>query len=298
MTPPIARARSFLFIPASRPERFAKALASVADCVILDLEDAVAPDQKASARAQLAQGLSSFTPEERARALVRINPADTPWHADDLTLLAPWVASGLGAVMVPKAASAPALATLAAALGPMARLVPLIESLEGLDAVDAIARAPQVIRLSFGHLDFQLDLGMRCTPEEPELATVRLALVAASRRAQLPAPVDGVTVDTGDEARMRADARRARAFGFGAKLCIHPAQAGPANEAFSPSAAEVDWARRVVEADAAHPGQAFSLDGKMVDLPVIRLAQLTLAQAGIETDESRHAPSLRLRDEI
>jgi len=109
---------------------------------------------------------------------------------------------------------------------------------------------------------------------------VRLALVAASRRAQLPAPVDGVTVDTGDEARLRADSRRARAFGFGGKLCIHPAQVMPANEAFSPLAAELAWARRVLEGDAAHGGQAFSLDGKMVDLPVVRLARQTMAQAG------------------
>jgi citrate lyase subunit beta/citryl-CoA lyase len=280
MTSDITRARSFLFVPASRPERFAKAIASAADAVILDLEDAVALDQKAQAREQLSQGLAAFTPEQRARVLVRINPADTEWHADDLALLAPWAQRGLGGVVVPKAASAQGIAALAAVLGPLARLVPLIESLEGLDAVDAIARAPQVLRLSFGHLDFQLDLGMRCTPEEPELTSVRLSLVAASRRAQLPAPVDGVTVDTSDEARLRADARRARAFGFGGKLCIHPAQAGPVNETFSPSAAEVDWARRVVEADAAHPGQAFSLDGKMVDLPVVRLARQTLAQAG------------------
>jgi citrate lyase subunit beta / citryl-CoA lyase len=280
MMTPIARARSFLFVPASRPERFAKALASAADCVILDLEDAVAPEQKAQARESLAQGLASFSQAQLQRTLVRINPADTAWHADDRALLAVWSERGLAGAMVPKAASADDLKALASALGPAACLVPLVESLEGLDAVDALARAPQVVRLAFGHLDFQLDLGMRCTPDEPELGPVRLALVSASRRAQLPAPIDGVTVDTGDEPRLRADARRARAFGFGAKLCIHPAQAAPANEAFSPTAAELDWARRVVEADAAQPGRAFSLDGKMVDLPVVRLAQQTLAQAG------------------
>lgn len=279
MIAPIARARSFLFVPGSRPERFAKALASAADCVILDLEDAVAPDQKGAARDLLGQGLAQFSPTQLERTLVRINPADTQWHADDVALLATWAARGLGGAMVPKAASAEGLRTLALALGPTVQLVPLIESLEGLDAVDAIARAPQVARLAFGHLDFQLDLGMRCTPEEPELGPVRLALVAASRRAQLPAPIDGVTVDTGNEPRLRADALRARAFGFGAKLCIHPLQAAPANEAFSPSAAEVDWARRVLEGDAAHGGRAFSLDGKMVDLPVVRLARHTLAQA-------------------
>ncbi|MEN9885827.1 MAG: hypothetical protein RL758_405 [Pseudomonadota bacterium] len=281
MTSPVARARSFLFVPASRPERFVKALASSADCVILDLEDAVAPEQKAQARDCLSQGLANFSRDQLTRTLVRINATDTAWHATDLCAVAQWVAKGLAGVMVPKAASASVLRSVGVALGPAAHLVPLVESLEGLGAVDQLARTPQVARLAFGHLDFQLDLGMRCTPEEPELAPVRLTLVAASRRAQLPAPIDGVTADTGNEARLLADAQRARAFGFGAKLCIHPAQASPANQAFSPSPTEVDWARRVVEATRSHEGRAFSLDGKMVDLPVVRLAQQTLAQASV-----------------
>lgn len=275
----IARARSFLFVPASRPERFAKALQAGADGVILDLEDAVAPDQKAAARDQLAQGLPGFTREQLGRTLVRINPAGTPWHADDLRLLAGWVAQGLAGAMVPKAEGAAMLTAVGAALGAGAQLVPLVESLEGLDAVDLLARAPQVARLAFGHLDFQLDLGMRCSPEEGELASVRFALVAASRRAQLPAPVDGVTTATGDPERLLADTRRAQAFGFGGKLCIHPAQVGPVNETFAPSAGEVEWARRVTEGARAHQGQAFSLDGRMVDLPVIRLAEKTLQQS-------------------
>jgi citrate lyase subunit beta / citryl-CoA lyase len=165
------------------------------------------------------------------------------------------------------------------ALGPSAQVVPLLESLTAFDAVDLLARTPQVVRLAFGHVDFQLDLGMRCGADEAELAPVRFALVAAARRAQLPPPIDGVTTDTKDHDRLLADTQRARAFGFGGKLCIHPVQARPVNARFSPSADEVEWARRVVAGAQLHRGQPFSLDGRMVDLPVIRLAERTLRHA-------------------
>jgi citrate lyase subunit beta/citryl-CoA lyase len=273
---PIARARSFLFVPGTRMDRFDKAHATGAGCVIVDLEDAVPPDQKAAAREQIDARLTSCSAEVISRTLVRVNAADTPHLDADLQAAAGWVVRGLGGVVLPKA-DPESLRRAAAALGARAALVPLVESLAGLDAVDALACAPQVARLAFGHLDFQLDLGMRCSAEEGALAPVRFALVAASRRARLHAPVDGVTVDTANEARLQADAQRARAFGFGAKLCIHPAQVACVNGAFAPSPAELAWARRVVEAAEQHAGRAFSLDGRMVDLPVVRLAQETLA---------------------
>ncbi|EER60286.1 HpcH/HpaI aldolase [Acidovorax delafieldii 2AN] len=276
---PVARARSLLFVPAGRPERFGKALDSGADCVILDLEDAVPMDQKEAARDQLAGRLPGFSQQQLARTLVRINAADTSWHADDLRLLAEWTSRGLAGVMVPKADAAQVLNAIAASLGPSATLVPLVESLAGLDAADRLASASQVARLAFGHLDFQLDLGMRCGVNELELMPVRFALVAASRRALLQAPIDGVTTDTGNSERLQADTQRARGLGYGAKLCIHPAQVAAVNEAFSPSPNEVEWARRVLAAAQANEGRAFSLDGRMVDLPVIRLAQQTLEQA-------------------
>lgn len=275
---PIARARSLLFVPGTRMDRFDKAHATGAGCVIVDLEDAVPPDQKADAREQIGARLPLCSAEVLARTLVRINAADTPHLGADLEVAAGWVAQGLGGVVLPKA-DAEALRRAAAALGARAALVPLVESLAGLDAVDALANAPQVVRLAFGHLDFQLDLGMRCSAEEGELAPVRFALVSASRRAHLPAPIDGVTVDTGNEARLQADVQRARAFGFGGKLCIHPAQVPSVNAAFAPTAAELAWARRVVEGAEQHMGRAFSLDGRMVDLPVILAARQTLEQA-------------------
>lgn len=269
-------ARSLLFVPATKPERFVKALDSGADCVIIDLEDAVAESSKDSAREQLAQHLPRMTPAQLKRTVVRVNTVGSLWHEADIALLRDWTPQGT-AVMLPKAEDVGALRGVAKALGDAARMVALIESLAGLDAADALAREPQVVRLAFGHLDFQLDLGIRATAEEPELAFARNSLVAASRRARLPAPIDGVTTETNNAERLAADARRARAFGFGGKLCIHPTQVAQVNYAFGPTETEVAWAHRVLEEAARHGGEAFSLDGRMVDLPVIRAAEEIVA---------------------
>ena len=154
----------------------------------------------------------------------------------------------------------------------------LVESVAGLHAVDTLATAPQVARLAFGHLDFQVDAGMACGADEAELLPVRMALVLASRRAGLAAPVDGVTVDTRDPERMRHDANRARRMGFGAKLCIHPAQVAPLHAAFDPDDAAVAQALRVQQALRDAGGGVCVLYGRMVDAPVLLQAEQTLAR--------------------
>ena len=185
----LASARSFLFVPADRPERYAKALASGADAVIIDLEDAIAPADKLAARQALLQALPSLSAADRGRLLVRINAVASVWHGDDLAAL-----RNLGpvAIMVPKAESVASMAEVAATMGPACALLPLIESVAGLDAIDALAACPQVLRLVFGHLDFQADAGLACGVDESELVPLRLAIVLASRRAGLAAPVDGL----------------------------------------------------------------------------------------------------------
>lgn len=273
---PLALARSFLFVPATRPERFAKALASGADAVIIDLEDAVAPGEKAQARQLLAQAWASLAMTGRARVLVRVNAGNTAWHGDDLNLLG---GLGVAGVVLSKAEHAAQLSHVAAVLGPACVLVPLIESVAGLDAADALARCPQVLRLAFGNLDFQADAGLICGPDEAELTAVRLAVLLASRRALLPSPIDGVTAATQDTAQLARALLRCRSGGFGAKLCIHPSQVAAVNAAFTPSPAEIDWARRVLAASEAAGGGVVSLDGRMVDTPVLLLAQRTLAHA-------------------
>ncbi|SCX46968.1 CoA ester lyase [Variovorax sp. EL159] len=275
---PLALARTFLFVPADRPERHARALATGAGGVIVDLEDAVAPERKAAARMGLAASFTALPEADRRRLLVRINAGGTPWHDDDRAAVGEMVAQGLIAgVMLPKAEQPADLRQLAQAVGPRGVLVPLIESAAGLEAVNELAAAPQVLRLAFGNLDFQADLGLACDADEAELVPVRLALLLASRRAGLPAPIDGVTPDWRNAQRLAADAARARRGGFGAKLCIHPDQVAPAHAALGPNAEELAWARRVIDAIRTAGGGVVSLDGRMVDAPVVRLAQRLLA---------------------
>ena len=278
MTSPLALARTFLFVPADRPERHARALATGAGGVIVDLEDAVAPERKASAREGLGASFAALPEVERRRLLVRINASGTPWHDDDRAAVAALVAQGLIAgVVLPKAEHAGNVRQLAEAVGPKGLIVPLIESAAGLAAVDELAAAPQVLRLAFGNLDFQADVGLACDADEAELVPVRLALLLATRRAGLPAPIDGVTADWRDVRRLAADTARARRGGFGAKLCIHPDQVAPVQAALGPSAEELAWARRVVDAVRSAGGGVVSLDGRMVDAPVLRLAERLLA---------------------
>lgn len=277
MTPErIRQACSFLFVPAMRPERLPKALASGADVVIADWEDAVAPADKPGARAQLAQAVAGLTEPDRMRLLVRVNAEGTPWFKDDLRALHALVASGCAGAVLPKSETPQALASVAHALGPGAAILPLVESVAGLAAVDALTAAPQVARLAFGHLDFQVDAGMECGESEEELLPMRMALVLASRRARLAAPLDGVTVDTRNVERLTRDAERARRMGFGGKLCIHPAQVAPLHAVFDPTEAEVAQAQRVVDALEQAGGGVTVLDGRMVDAPVRLRAEATL----------------------
>jgi citrate lyase subunit beta/citryl-CoA lyase len=156
----------------------------------------------------------------------------------------------------------------------------LVESARGFTALASIARTPGILRLVFGHLDFQADIGMQSGVEERELDSIRMAFALASRNANLSAPVDGVTVDLDDLVRLRADAQRSRRFGFGAKLCVHPNQVDAVNEALAPTPAECEWARRVVDAGANAGKGAFRLDAQMVDAPVLLRARRILDQAG------------------
>ncbi len=276
MTDSVRHACSFLFVPATQPERLPKALASGADLVIADWEDAVAPADKERARTALADALAALPAPQRARLLVRINSEGTPWFAADLQALAQLTAQGLAGAVVPKAERAQTLQAVAQAAGPQAALVPLVESVAGLAAADALAAAPQVARLAFGHLDFQVDAGMACADDEQELLPVRMALVLASRRAGLAAPIDGVTVDTRNPERMGHDAERARRMGFGGKLCIHPAQVPVLHAAFDPDEAAVTHAQRVRQALEQAGGGVCVLDGRMVDAPVLAQAEQTL----------------------
>lgn len=257
--------RSFLFVPGNRPERFAKAVAAGADAVIVDLEDAVADAEKATARAHVADAARTFLASS-VRVLLRINGAGTPWFDDDLSLVA---SEGIDGVVLPKAENTAALAAVAAATAKP--VWPIIESAAGVwNALEA-ARMPGVERLIFGSVDFELDLD--CDGSWDALLHARSCIVLASRVAGIQSPVDGVTVAIDDEQQLAMDSSKARSLGFGGKLCIHPRQVAAVNAAFSPSADEIARARRIVDAYERAAGGAVSVDGRMVDLPVLLKAR-------------------------
>lgn len=255
-------------MPGDRPERFAKALGSGADAVVVDLEDAVAPAAKAAAREAVAALLAGAT--EADRIVVRINDESTPWFEADLVMLRDGAAR---AVMLPKAERTSTIERVRA-LCPAIAVLPLVESARGVLAAEALAAAEGVRQLVFGTIDFALDMDLQgelATTIGLDAAASRLAL--ASRGAGILPPVAGVTVAIDDDAQLKADVMRARAHGFAAKLCIHPKQIAPLHALLAPSADELAWARRVLEAAERAGGAAVQVDGRMVDKPVIERAR-------------------------
>jgi citrate lyase subunit beta/citryl-CoA lyase len=273
---PLGFCSNFLFVPGTRPDRFAKALDSGASSVILDLEDAVAAEDKETARNAIQAAWPSFTAEQKKRLIIRSNSPGSQFYSADLMLAQKM---DLACLLIPKSESADEINGAALVLSNTA-LIPMIETAIGLDHLREIANANQVIRLALGNLDLQADLGMVCDPQETELQTARYQIVLASRVAQIAPPIDGVTPSTDDVARIQDDAQRAKRMGFGGKLCIHPKQVGIVKAAFMPSKDELAWANRVIEADKASKGGAVKLDGRMIDRPVVLLAQRTLSIAG------------------
>ncbi len=275
--------RSALFVPATRPERIAKALASGADAVIVDLEDAVAEVAKTAARADLEQALRA-APE--LRVWVRINAAAHPAHGADLALC-----QRLGqvrGVVLPKAESA---AQVDRVFASTAKPVwPIIESAQGLDRLQEIARATGVERLVLGGLDLGLDLGLESGTAAAErlLDQARFRLLLEGRLAGLPAPLDSVFPAIDDLAGLATATASARDQGFSGLLCIHPRQVAVVHDTLLPSAAEVDWARRVIAASQGGPG-VFVVDGKMVDAPVIGRAQRLLTRLGATRSSIRQS---------
>lgn len=260
--------KTFLFVPGNRPERFDKACAAGADAVILDLEDAVAPPGKDAARDAVRRWL-----EEGGRAWLRVNGTDTPWHEADLALLG---LSGVLGVLLPKAERSGELQALARLVRAGTPLVPLVETALGLWNARELASVVGVQRLAFGSVDFQVDLSIQ--GDGDELLFARSQLVLASRAAGVLPPIDGVTVAIDDDDLLQADVARARRLGFGGKLCIHPRQVPAIQAGFRPSAADLEWARRVLQVADAAGEDAVRLDGKLVDKPVIDRARALLQE--------------------
>ena len=280
--------RSFLFVPGHHARRIAKAFESSADAVIIDLEDAVPAAEKQAARANAAAAVADHG---APAAFVRVNGAGDAGCLDDLLAV---VRPGLAGIVLPKSESAAQLHALdwgithlearAGLPGGTVELLPLVESARGVERAPALAGCvDRVRRLTFGVADYSLDLGLHPDPGESGLAYLRARLVHACRAAGREAPVDSVVVEIRDSERLRDSARRARAAGFGGKLCLHPDQVDVVNEVFGPTPDELARARSIVAAyDAARDrGEAaVTVEGSFVDAPVAERARKLLQRSG------------------
>jgi citrate lyase subunit beta/citryl-CoA lyase len=267
MTTELASIALPLFVPGDRPDRFAKAAAAGPDAVIVDLEDAVSEGSKTFARSETVSNLAENG--LGLPVLLRINATGTQWYKDDLRTARNLP---LAAVVLPKAETAQDVRSVAQATGHP--VIALIETATGVANAATIASA--AARIAFGSIDYAADLAMGHTRQS--LLHARSQIVLASRLAGLAPPIDGVTTAIHDHDTILSDCTHAVEMGFGGKLLIHPAQIAPARQGFMPNKAEIDWARRVLEA-AARGDAALSVDGAMVDAPVIARARQIIARA-------------------
>ncbi|MEM5518261.1 CoA ester lyase [Henriciella sp. AS95] len=266
--------RSLLFVPGSRPDRFEKALATAADLVVIDLEDAVLPDEKDVARQTVVDVLSGSA--QTGRLAVRINSPRTFYGCADIAAIAASTASP-AAIMVPKVEHEVDLEIASEALGALGQaLVPVIETGRGLENAYAIARHEAVSSLLFGGADFSAELGTGLDWEALAYARGRLVSLASSAGKAI---IDVPFLDVGDADALAAEAARVKAIGFDGKACIHPAQVETVNTVFSPTAEDVKAASRVLDAFRKAEGGAVLLDGKLIDRPVVLAAERTLSKA-------------------
>jgi citrate lyase subunit beta/citryl-CoA lyase len=279
--------RSFLFAPANHPRRVEKAFTLETDAVILDLEDACAISEKAASRVKVTEAMAR---PRRCLGYVRVNPLATEFAYGDLTET---VRPGLDGVVLPKVESASDLRTADWLMAQMERergmphggvdLIPIIETARGVAGLpEILAATPRVKRVAFGAGDFTLDLDLIWTRDEDELNAYRAQVVLHSRAAGIEAPLDTVWVDLRDPEGCAAAARKARELGFQGKMCIHPDQVAAVNAAFSPTAAQIERARRVLDAFAqaeAQGSSAIQLDGQFIDYPIVYAARRVMALA-------------------
>jgi len=261
-------ARSWLFVPASRAHLFTKATASGADAVILDLEDSVASPDKAAARANVVAWLASGH-----AAWVRINGRESEFWLDDVRAIR---AGGFDApgLVLPMTDDPAQVADTVDASGAEAVVV-LIETAKGIETAGTIAAAPKVVHLALGVADLQLDVGLGDDPAA--WSYPRSKLVFASRASGIAAPLDGPSMQLDRPDEVRKDANAARAHGFAGKLCIHPGQVGPVNDAFGYTERQRDWARQVLAGAQDSAGAAVRVAGEMIDRPRLDLAHDILA---------------------
>jgi citrate lyase beta subunit len=284
--------RAPLFTPGDSDRKIAKAAATGADAVVLDLEDGVAPDRKAHGRKVVAEALAGLDFGESER-LVRINAVGSGLEEEDLRATLDARPDGY---VLPKVESAEAVRQVSCWLAAEEKargwpeqgvvLLALIETAGGIVRLPEIAGSDgRLAALMFGAEDYAASVGAVRTREGIEVLYARSAVVAAAAAAGLDA-IDTLFTDFADDEGLRRDARFARQLGYAGKLAIHPRQVPIIHEALTPTGEEIAQARRLLDAYRAHLGAgrgAFALDGKMVDMPMVRAAERVLARAGLRT---------------
>ncbi len=280
--PPV---RSILFVPGDRPDRYGKALAAGADAICIDLEDAVAPGAKAGARESVARYLArrgTLDPTDagpihgrQPLVIVRVNDPGSDEGARDVASMAGGPPPD--AFMIPKVTIETGIRDARQLLGNVP-LIPIIETVRGLENAAGIgAASPSVAALIFGGFDLSVELGAE--PEWEPLLYTRSRVVHAAALCGIDT-IDMPSRDLREMTGLRDEAVKARRLGFTGKVAIHPAQIPVIHEVFTPSAEEVEQARRIVEADRAAGGGAVALDGRMVDRPVVEAARRMLERVG------------------
>jgi citrate lyase subunit beta / citryl-CoA lyase len=276
-----------LFMPGSNARALEKARTLPADVLVLDLEDAVAPEMKLQARAQVAAAVRAGGYGHR-EIVVRVNALGTSWGHDDMAAAA---ASGADAVLLPKVESADAVGAAVAALGSTPAVWCMLETPRGiLNAPGIAAASPRVTALVMGTSDLTKDLHARVTRDRLPLLTSLQVCVLAARSTGITA-LDGVHLDLDDDVGFAAACRQAADFGFDGKTLIHPKQIVTANEVFAPAAGEVDWARRVIAAHAeaiARGHGVVVLDGRLIENLHVDDARRVLALADAIAERTPH----------
>ncbi|WP_226660890.1 HpcH/HpaI aldolase/citrate lyase family protein [Microbulbifer aggregans] len=267
-------ARSLLFVPGHRPERFAKALASAADVICIDLEDAVPLAQKAEAREAVANFLAGCDIAQLARLIVRVSAVGSEEGRVDLAVFSK--ARLPGRLMLAKTETEKDIPLAAELLGVDVRWIALIESASGLLSLNAICADTALDAVMFGGGDFAAQIGAEFSWEPLLWARSQMAVTAAAHSLPL---IDVPFLDVHDPAGLEAETRRVGALGFSAKAAIHPAQVEPIHRGFAPSPEAVEQARRIVEAFERAQGGALVVDGRMVDQPIVDSARKLLARA-------------------
>jgi citrate lyase subunit beta/citryl-CoA lyase len=276
--------RTFLFAPGNHPRRVEKAFSLAADAVILDLEDACPIAEKVATRSV---AVAACQRQRKCLGYVRINATSTEYAYGDIVAV---VQKGVDGIILPKLETADEIRAVDWVIRNLEQerglpvgaidIMPIIETGKAMINIRSITAAhTRVKRIAFGAGDFTLDMNMEWSRVETELLTHRSECVLASRAADIEPPIDTVWVDLKDREGFVNSTRHVKSLGFQGKMCIHPDQVSLANEIFTPSAAEVEWSRKVVHAfdEAENSGSAsIQLEGKFIDYPIVYRARRVL----------------------